>query len=164
MRERPFLIRWLRAQPRTACAAPLFPERLELTHLWRTFSPLLLRRIRPWPPTRPAAATGCSQCASMWEIAAFLSSCGCVVYLWLFLFVCTINYFALFESLVAAVEDLGWGSQTRPKVRATAQRSERDDRRRTCCVWFTLSAFCGLSTKDGGLRWELQSLCLAKLN
>jgi len=35
-----------------------------------------------------------------------MSSCGCVVYLWLLLFVCTINCFALFDSLVAAVEDL----------------------------------------------------------
>jgi len=158
MRERPFLIRWLRAQQRTACAALLFPSRLGFTHLSSTSSPLLPRRIRPWPRTRPAAATGCSRFVSLWDLAACLSSCGCVVYLWLLLFVCTINCFALFDSLVAAVEDLGWGSQRRPSVQATAQRSERDDRRRTCRVWFTLSAFCGLSTKDGGRRWELQSL------
>ena len=71
------------------------------------------------------------------------------------MFVCTINWFALFDCLIAGVEDLEWGSQSRRTVRATSQRSERDDGRRTCCVWFTLSAFCGLSTNDGGLRWEL---------
>ena len=62
---------------------------------------------------RVLAATGCSRCASLLDLVARLYPCECVIYLWLFLLVCTINCFSLLGSLVMAAKDLQWASQMR---------------------------------------------------
>jgi len=93
--------------------ALLYLGRLILTRSWSTYSPPLRRRIRPWPPIRRAAATGCSRCAGLWDFVARLYPCECVIFLWLFLLVFRITCFALFGSLVMAAEDLQWASQKR---------------------------------------------------